>query len=420
MQGKFAIKRAAADSHKSDGAVQMTDRILRSTRFLSAIEPRGWGRFVVEAAPRIRLGRGNIRHLAMGLLIAPTLLATLYYGLLASDRYVSEADFIVRGISSHRASGLDMLFQTFGISRTVDDTNAVQQYMLSRDAVRALESRLPLRNMFSNRRGDFFARFPYFWRIFERDSFEQLFDYYQDHVSVVQEASKGITVLKVTTFDAAESQRIAQTLLRLGEEIVNRMNERAQGDAVRFAQADVEQAEKRLIKAQLDLTLFRNRELLIDPSKNSVSVLETITSLTTELTHTMALIEETSQTAPGSPALASWRAKVAALQNQIAKERDKIAGREGALAPKVADFERLSLGRELAEKGLSGAIASLEAARQEARRQQIYIEEIVPPNLADESTEPRRLRMIATVIVMTLAIAAILWILTVGAKEHSN
>ncbi len=398
----------------------MRDRILRSTAVLLRTAPQEWPRSLLAGLPGIQIRARIIRHLAIALLAAPTFVAVVYYSVLASDRYVSEANFIVRGMSSHRATGLDMLFQTFGISRAVDDTNAVQQYMLSRDAVRALESRLPLREMFSNRRGDYFARFPYFWQIFQRVSFERLFDYYLDHVSVIQEPSKGITTLKVVSFDAGDSRKIAQTLLRLAEEIVNRMNERAQSDAVRYARADVELAEKKLIKAQLDLATFRNKELLIDPSKNSASVLETITNLSTELSHTVALVEETAKTAPDNPAISVWRAKTVALQNQIAKEREKLAGRDGALAPKVADYERLSLARELAEKGLGGATASLEAARQEARRQQIYVVEIVPPNLADESTEPRRLRSVATVLILTLSVAAIVWILTVGAKEHSN
>ena len=398
----------------------MRDRILRSTAVLLRTAPHEWPRSLREGLPGIQIRARMIRHLAIALLAAPTFVAIVYYSVLASDRYVSEANFIVRGMSSRRATGLDMLFQTFGISRAVDDTNAVQQYMLSRDAVRALESRLPLREMFSNRRGDYFARFPYFWQIFQRASFERLFDYYLDHVSVIQEPSKGITTLKVVSFDAGDSRKIAQTLLRLAEDIVNRMNERAQSDAVRYARADVELAEKKLIKAQLDLATFRNKELLIDPSKNSASVLETITNLSTELSHTVALVEETAKTAPDNPAISVWRAKTVALQNQIAKEREKLAGRDGALAPKVADYERLSLTRELAEKGLGGATASLEAARQEARRQQIYVVEIVPPNLADESTEPRRLRSVATVLILTLSVAAIVWILTVGAKEHSN
>ena len=124
-------------------------------------------------------------------------------------------------------------------------------------------------------------------------------------------------------------------------------------------------------------------------------MLETITNLSTELTHTQALIQETGNTSPNNPALDIWRAKTMALQNQIDKEREKIAGRDGALAPKVADYERLSLARELAERGLGAATASLEAARQEARRQQIYVEDIVPPNLPDEAGEPRRLQSIA-------------------------
>ncbi len=162
----------------------------------------------------LRLDGRMLRRLAIRAFVAPTLIATLYYGLIASDRYVSESDFIVRGMSTRRASGLDMLFQTFGISRAVDETNAVQQYMLSRDAVRALEARLPLREIFSNRKGDVFARFPYFWQIFDRDAFERLYDYYLDHVTVIQDHSKGITALKVVTFDAADSRRVATSLLR--------------------------------------------------------------------------------------------------------------------------------------------------------------------------------------------------------------
>jgi capsular polysaccharide transport system permease protein len=403
----FLTKRGvSAVAH--DGAIALKSSLIR------------WRRMAEGAPTLLRFRRLAFRQIVIAALATPVVVATLYYGLLASDRYVSEASFIVRGVSARRPTGLDMLFQTLGIARAVDDTNAVQQYMLSRDALRAMEAKLPLRKIFSDSKGDYFARFPYFWTLFERDSFERMFDYYLDHVTVVQDPSKGITTLKVVTFDAAQSQQIARTLLLLAEDMVNRLNDRAQNDAVRFAQADVERAEKRLIKAQLDLTDFRNRELLIDPSKNSVAVLETITNLTTELNHTLALIEETGKTAPSHPSIHIWRAKTAALQAQIDKEREKLAGRDGALAPKIAVYEQLALARELAEKGLAAGTASLEAARQEARRQQIYIEEITLPNLVDAPTEPRRLRTIATVAVTTFSLAAVLWILSVGAKEHSN
>ena len=262
MKDVGSIFMRAGKDRGEDGFFQTTRRVL-----LPGPQERSGVKEIYGYFSGFRLNGRLIRRLGIGALVAPTVIATIYYGLIASDRYVSEADFIVRGVSARRATGLDMLFQTFGISRAVDDTYAVQQYMLSRDAVRALEARLPLREIFASSKADVFARYPYFWQITQRGSFERLYDYYLDHVTVIQDHNKGITIFKIVTFDASDSQKIAGTLLRLAEEMVNRMNERAQNDAVRSARADVDLAEKRLIKAQLDLTAFRNKELLIDPSE---------------------------------------------------------------------------------------------------------------------------------------------------------
>ena len=62
----------------------------------------------------------------------------------------------------------------------------------------------------------------------------------------------------------------------------------------------------------------------------------------------------------------------------------------------------------------------LRAERQEARRQQIYIEEIAGPNTPDEATEPQRLRIVATILVLTFSVFSVMWIVSVGAHEHSQ
>jgi len=356
-----------------------------------------------------------IRMAFVLIILAPTSLAALYYGLLASDRYVSQATFIVRGISSPRTSGLDMFFRTFGISRAVDDTNAIQNYMLSRDAVRALEAGIPLRTFFSRPEADALARFPHFWR---GDSFERLYEYFLEHISVVQDPSKGLTELRVTSFRPGDSLRVANALVGLAEDFVNRMNTRAQNDAVDAAQREVAEAEQRLVSAQAELTAFRNRELVVDPSVNSISVVETITSLSKDLAQTEAELAQSRATSPSNPAIPVWEAKSQALRAQIALQRGKLGGKGDSLGGKVSAYERLSLSRELAENALSGAEASLELARQEARRQQIYIEEVVKPDLPDESTEPERLRAVATVFVASFAVFAMIWILFAGVKEH--
>jgi capsular polysaccharide transport system permease protein len=109
-----------------------------------------------------------------------------------------------------------------------------------------------------------------------------------------------------------------------------------------------------------------------------------------------------------------------ALEQRIALERKKLAGDDSALAGKVAVYENFTLLRDLAERGFAAALTALESARQEASRQQIYIEEMVKPNLPDDDTEPRRLRSILTVFALSFAIFSVTWILTVGAKDHAQ
>ncbi len=369
------------------------------------------------AGLRIRARAQSVRLAFLAIVVIPTALSALYTGVLATPRWVSEAQFVVRGLSSGRASGLDALFRTFGISRTVDDANIVQNFILSRDAMRALEQRLPLRAMFERADVDRLARFPRPW---EWDSEERFYKYYLDRVSLVQDGVKGISSLAVVAFSADDARRIGVELLALAEDLANRLNLRAQNDAVASAEDHVAAAEKGVVAAQAALTEFRNKHLLVDPGKNSELLLETITALSLDYAQAEAALRETTLSAASSPAIAALRAKADALQERIFAERAKLAGSDEALAGKVSEYERLTLDRDLADKSLSAAIESLELARQDARRQLIYVEQIVAPNLPDEATEPEGLRTTSTFLVMGFAIFAVLWIVTVGAQEHEQ
>ena len=369
------------------------------------------------AASRLRARGRTVRVAFLAIVVIPTALSVLYTAVLATPRYVSEAQYVVRGLSSGHASGLDLLFRSFGISRVVDDSNIVQNYVLSRDAVKALEQRTPLRAMFQRSDIDWLARFPRFW---ETDSDERFYDYYRDRVSVVQNELKGISTLQVVAFSAADAKTIATGLLGLAEDEANRLNVRAQNDTVALAEDHVADAERGVVAAQAVLTDFRNKHLLVDPSKSSDSELETITALATEFAETTATIKETTLAAASSPTVAALKAQATALQERIEAERAKLGGSEQALAGKVSQYELLTLNRDLADKTLAAAIESLELARQDARRQLIYVEEIVAPNLPDELTEPAVLRTAATFFVLGFAIFGVLWIITVGAQEHEQ
>ena len=350
-------------------------------------------------------------------LAAPTILAAIYYGLIATPRYVSESSFVVRGVVSGRVSGLDAFFRTFGVSRAADDAHVVQSYILSRDALVALSAKMPVRDILSRPEADFIARFPTFW---QTDTFEQLYRTYLRRVSVQQEATKGISTLSVETFRADDSRMMVEELMRLAEAKANDMTRRAQESAVSAAQREMSLAESQIVSAQAELTAFRNTAALVDPTRSSDATLATVSALTRELTQTLVSIASTQRLAPTSPSLGVDRARAEALRVRIQSEREKLGGDDQALANKVSTYERLTLVRDLADKSLASAAQALELARNEARRQQVYIERIAAPNLPDVSTEPQRLRMVFSVLVLSLMAYSVIWILTVGAKEHAQ
>ena len=110
----------------------------------------------------------------------PTLLAAIYFGLIASDVYISESRFVVRSPERQTSSTLGMFLKSTGFSRSQDDSYTVQDFILSRDALQVLDDKLNFREVFSSPTVDIFSRFAGLdWD----DSFEALHLYYQGSVS---------------------------------------------------------------------------------------------------------------------------------------------------------------------------------------------------------------------------------------------
>ena len=67
---------------------------------------------------------------------------------------------------------------------------------------------------------------------------------------------------------------------------------------------------------------------------------------------------------------------------------------------KLSAYEKLNLEKELYFKALTSSLISLERARQEAVARKLYLERIVEPNLSDRPTYPRRILMLAGILVV--------------------
>ncbi|ASW08389.1 capsule biosynthesis protein (plasmid) [Rhizobium sp. 11515TR] len=363
---------------------------------------------------RKRFGRLSVYLLAV---IAPTLAVSAYYAFIAAPIYVSESSFVVRMAAPPSSNVFGSLLQNSGITRSQDDTFSVQEYIRSRQALKELAERLPVRAIFGSPQADWLTRFPRFW---ENNSEEQLYNYYSDRVSVIHNDTTGITVLRTTAFHAQDAADMNASLLALGGDLLDRLNNRARGDAVRFADGEVQQAQQRVIDAQRNITNFRNKELMVDPNASSMSMIDLISNLTSTLANSRARLAETRKTAPDSSSIPFLTSQIAALEQQIENERAKMVGSDKSIAPRIADYESLVLMREFSNKALVSALDSLEAARADARRQQLYLEVVVPPQMPDEAEMPYALKNV-TVVFLSLSLCYLLgWLMVTAIRDHES
>jgi capsular polysaccharide transport system permease protein len=224
--------------------------------------------------------------------------------------------------------------------------------------------------------------------------------------------------MTVKSFRPEDSKRIAAALLAAGERLINRMNARERENALRDARNEVTRAEARVKEVSTQLADFRNREALLDPNKQSVPMLQAITNLQAKLSSTKLEVSQLQSSSPNSPLLASARQRMTALQAQIDDARTKITGGDASLVPKIREFDLLSLDRDFADKQLASAITSLETARINADRQQLYLEPVVQPNQPDYADFPRRGTSTLVVFLTMLGIYIGGALLIAGAREH--
>jgi capsular polysaccharide transport system permease protein len=347
----------------------------------------------------------------------PALIAGVYYFGIASDLYLSEAKFIVRSPKQVQASGIGALLQSTGLGRAAEDTSAVQDFIMSRDAVRKLEQKDDLRAVFSRPEGDFVSRFPgiLFWR----KDFEALFARYDHFVSVETDTNTGVTALQVKGYRPEDSHMLASALLAYSEQLINELNERARRDALDTARREVDGAEQRIAQIQSELTAYRVKQKMLDPKSASAGVLELIGQMNAAQTNARAQLGELLNNSPNSPQIPLVKTRIASLDKLIAEERAKLSGETDSVVAALTGYERLNLQRELAEKALASAFTSLEAARIEAQRQQLYLETIAQPNLADYPLYPKRIVSFITVFATCMLVYGLAWLLVANVREHS-
>ncbi|TPG58141.1 capsule biosynthesis protein [Roseomonas nepalensis] len=363
-------------------------------------------------ARRLRKWRGLLLVVAL-----PTALATAYFTTLAADQYVSEARFFVRGPSSNTMmSGLGAVLGGAGFKSVPEDSLAVREYLRSPDLVRELRHSIDLVGVWRRPEADFAARL---W--FSAPTVESLTRYFRRMVVADYDTESSTVSLQVRTFRAEDSKMLAEALLRASENLVNRIGERQRGGAVADARREVEIAERRVVAAREALTAFRQEGRAIDPTREAVASMETVAKLEGALSQARAdLQERLAFMRPDNPQVAVLRNRIASLETQIGAERQRLTAGDGAAPRQLAGYERLMLEREFADRQLASAVTSLETARADAARQQIYLARVTEPQEAESALYPKATYTVVSLLAVLLVIYGIGSLVLSGFREHAS
>ncbi len=351
--------------------------------------------------------------------LVPTTLATLYYGIIASDVYISESHFVVRSPQRpSSASSFGHLLQTAGFSHAQDDAAAVNDFLTSRDALHELDKQLSLSKSFSNTGIDRISRFG--GLDFDL-SFENLFKYFNNKIiTVTLENSSSIITLRISAFSPEEAYRINTMLLEMSEDLVNQLSKRAKQDMIQFALAEVSLAESKAKEASVALSQYRTRNAIFDPKTQSGMQLQGVLRLREEMINAKTQLAQIQSASEHNPAIPVLQQRIKALGAEIDAETARVTGSQESFSLNSPEYERLELDREFAGKQLTTALATLEQARNEAMRKQLYLDRIAQPLKPDIAIEPRRLRSIVTALVIGLLSWGALSILLAGVREHHD
>ncbi|AWV15101.1 capsule biosynthesis protein [Methylobacterium sp. XJLW] len=335
-------------------------------------------------------GARIIRRIGFFVLL-PTLVVGLYLFAFASNQYVAEAQFAVRG-NVEPMENISLGQYTNLIQKhNSQDSFIVRDYINSQTLVEALEKSIGISKMFSRSEADFWARFD------PIDPIEDLTKYWRKHVEAHIDSISGVIRLSVRAFTPEDALTIARAVVLRSEALINDISKRAQSDMVAQAEADAKVAQDRLRKAHLALQAFRNQWGVIDPIKSAEGTLTALTSLRKD----KLKAENDLQVLRGSNldersrSIQTLVANIAAIDQQMKTLQDEMtsatAGAGGQnLTEALLQYEGLLVERTIAEKLEESAHTLLDRARVSASKQHIFLATFVPPVLPTDSLYPER------------------------------
>jgi len=359
-------------------------------------------------------GRGYTFWLAFLL----CLLAVVYWGIIASDRYVSEAHVIIQqmDMASNQPTGLSTILGISGGPNRADQL-LLRDHLLSVDMLEKLDAELGLREHYSDRSRDIISRL---WSVdISREWFHQ---YYLSRVAVEFDEYAGVLVIRTEAFSPEKARAMTTKLMEEGERHMNMVARRLAEEQVSFLETQVGQISGRVMQARQAVLAYQNERNLVSPQGTAENVFAIISQLegqlTTLKTQRGALLGYLN---PQSSSVIELNLQIASINKQMTQQQARLTSSERqTLNHAIEEFTRLQMNAEFAQDMYKTALAALERGRVDSVRTVKMVSVIQSPTQPQYPMEPRRIYNTAVFIVSTLMLAGIVSLLSAIIREHRD
>ena len=357
------------------------------------------------------------RYPAMFLALLALVLAGLYWLLLASDQYVSEARIVMQRASLSGGSPSDVASLLTGANpaQRTDQLN-LREHLLSLDMLAKAEAQLALRAHFSSQ-GDALSRLSP-----AEVPLEKLHEYYLRQVRISMDEYSGALSIRAQAYTPEMAQRITQFLLAEGEQHMNRMGHELALQQVQFMQQQVQQMEERVQKARAAVLDYQNQQGLVSPQATVDSLSGIVGRLQAQLTELQTQRNSLlGYLQASAPEVIKLQDQMAAVEKQLQQEQARLAAPKGkTLNTTVETMRRLQAEAEFSQQMLNSAHVALEKGRIEATRLLQKTMVLQSPHLPEYPLEPRRLRNWLIFSVLALLLGGVLQLLLAIVRDHQD
>lgn len=345
-------------------------------------------------------------------------LVILYWGLIASDRYVSEAAIEIERTDLIGAGSLDFgsLLSGVGGGRSKDQL-LLREYLRSLDMLKKLDEKLDLRGHYSDSSYDLLSR------MWGKERHQEIFhQHYLARTHIELDEYSGLLQIKVQAYEPKMAKAIADMLVSEGERYMNELGHAVARDQVAFLEKQVTEMGQRAIAARRELLAFQNAKGMLSPQALAETLQEAISRLEGQATdlkaRRAALLGYLSPVAPG---VVELDLQIQAIEQQIAQEQERLTSPKGKkLNVAVEEYQRLELAAKFAEDVYKTALVALEKGRVESLRTLKKVAVLQSPSLPDYPLEPRRIYNIIAFTLAALLLAGIVHLLAAIIRDHRD